>query len=133
MNTLWDDINAWVERQTAEAERRIAELGDKFEGRSIPEIVVAAGDLMSEWDPSDETLEATGMDFIVDWKYGDWNPGAWLEPRPGSLIKEMSYVPAAVEWNVYNLYLFAESRGRVPLNPLKHYATTAAELKEVVE
>lgn len=126
-----DTIEAWVKQQSDEAEKRLQEIEDKYEGFSLEDICEMAGDEMNSWNPSDEECEKYHW-FISAWKYGDWSPGFWINPSPGSMLKDMSYVLSAVTWNIYNLYEFAKSRGKVKLEPIRYLVTDVKQLTDKI-
>lgn len=128
---FFDIVEAWIKQQSDEAEKRLQEIEDKYEGYSLEDICNMAGDEMNLWNPSDEECENYHW-FISAWKYGDWSPGFWTDPSPGSLLKDMSYVLSAVTWNVYNLYEFAQSRGKVKLEPIRYLVTEVKQLTDKI-
>lgn len=128
---FFDKVEAWVKQQSDEAEKRLQEIGGKYEWISLEDICEMAEDEMGLWNPSDEELQ-NYPGFILDWKYGEWTPRFWIDPSHGSMLKDMSYVLSAVEWNVYNLYEFAKSRGKVKLELIRYLVTDAKQLTDKI-
>lgn len=128
---FYDTVEAWVKQQSDEAEKRLQEIGDKYEGYSLEEICEMAEDEMWSWNPSDEELQ-NYPSLVLAWKYGEWTPRFWIDPSPGSLLKDMSYVLSAVTWNIYNLYEFAKSRGKVKLEPIRYLVTDVKQLTDKI-
>lgn len=129
--TFYDKTRSWIKQQSDEAERRLETLGNKYDGYSLEDLCKMARDEMNEWNPSDEEL-AQCPSFIIDWKYNDWSTGFWIDPSTGSLLKDVTYVVSAVEWNVCNLYEFAKSRGKVKLEPIRYLVPESSQLNDVI-